>query len=184
METNDLYKGVILNYNNEPHVLVDKEFYKPGKGSSFTKVRLQNIRTGKLINDVFKSGAKIETLEVETKSMQYMYQDGSMAYFMNPKTFDQIQIELDSIPNKTDYLHEKGNYIMTFYEGSVIYVQIPVKLGLLVTETPDAVKGDTATNAYKEAILETGAKVMVPLFIKNGDRIIINTETNTYYSKE
>jgi elongation factor P len=182
--TNDIYKGMIINYNNEPHVVVEKEFYKPGKGGSFTKTKMQNIRTTKYVNIVYKSGEKIDELEVQTKSMQFMYLEGTRAYFMDPQTFEQIDIPLESVPGGTDYLHESGNYIMTFYEGTVIYVQVPAKLTLNVTETPDAVKGDTATNAYKDAILETGVKVQVPLFIKNGDRIIINTETNSYYSKE
>lgn len=182
--TNDIFRGMIINLNNEPHVVIEKEFYKPGKGGSFTRTRLQNIRTGKYVNQVFKSGEKIEELVVSKKTMQYLYHDESDAYFMDPQSFEQFNVKLEMIPGNTTYLHESANYILTFYEGDVIFAQLPAKITLAVTDTAEAVKGNTVNNAYKEAILETGAKVMVPLFIKNGDKIIVNTEENSYSSKE
>ncbi len=181
--TTDLSRGMIIKYNNEPCIIIDKEFYSPGKGGAFNRVRLKNIKTGKYVNTVFKSGEKVEELDVRNMTVQYLYADDNFGYFMNPTSFDQINVSLDIIPGKTDYLHESGKYIATIYEEEVIYIQLPAKLTLVVTDTFDAVKGDTATNASKEAVLETGVKVQVPLFIKNGDKIIINTETGTYFSK-
>ncbi len=175
---------MIIMFNGEPHILVEKEFYSPGKGGAFNRCKLKNIKTGKFVNHVFRSEEKVNELDVETRNMQYLYADDNFAYFMNPDTFEQINLSLDLIPGKTDYLHESGKYIMSFYEDEVIFVQLPAKISLIVTETSDAVKGNTATNAYKEATLETGLKVQVPLFIKQGDKIIINTDTGSYFSKE
>jgi len=181
--TFELRRGMIIEFNGEPHIIVEKEFRSSGKGSSLNRCRLKSIRSGKFFDQVFKAGEKVEELEVDTRTMQYVYIDGTEAYFMDPETFDQISLSVDNIPGGTDFLHTESKYIMTFYEGKVIYVQLPQKMTLQVTDTYDVVKGDTATNASKEATLETGVKVQVPLFIKKGDVIIINTETGTYFSK-
>ncbi|CAG1021114.1 Elongation factor P [Patescibacteria group bacterium] len=182
--TSELYRGMIIKHNNEPCILIEKEFYSPGKGSAFNRCKLKSIKTGKIVNVVFKSGEKVDELEVSTRNMQYLYADDNYAYFMNPDTFDQVTVPLEDIPGKTDYLHSDAKYIMSFYEDEVIYVQLPAKISLVITEAPEAVKGDTATNALKEVTVETGLKVKVPLFIKTGDKIIINTESGEYYSKE
>lgn len=182
--TTELYRGMIINFNNEPHILIEKEFYSPGKGGAFNRCRLKNIKNGKFFYHVFKSGEKVDELDIQTKTMQFIYTEGSDAYFMDPDSYEQIALPLDQIPNGSDFLHTDAKYIMSFYEGDVIYVQLPQKITLAVTETPDAVKGNTATNASKDATLETGAHVQVPLFIKGGDKIIINTESGTYFSKE
>lgn len=182
--TTDIYRGQIIKFNNEPHIVIDKEFYSPGKGGAFNRTRLQSIKTGKIVNHIFKSGEKIEELDVTTKTVQFSYVDGEIAIFMDPETFDQININMELIPGKTDFLHPDAKYIAKIYEDEVIYLQLPAKITLTVTETPDGVRGDTATNAMKDAIVETGAKIKVPLFIKNGDRIVINTDEWSYFSKE
>lgn len=182
--TTELYKGMIIEFNGEPHVMVEKEFRSSGKGASMNRCKLKNIKSGKFFEHSFKSGDKVEELDVETKSMQYVYKDSDQVTFMDQETFDQITISIEMIPGGTDYLHEDSKYIMTFYEEQVIFVQLPQKMTLQIIDTFDAVKGDTATNASKEATLETGVKIQVPLFIKNGERIVINTDTNTYFSKE
>lgn len=183
-DTTELRRGMIIRYNNEPHILVEKEFRSMGKGAAFNRVKLKNIKTGKFVNQVFKSGEKVEELDVTTMNMQYLYADGTNGYFMNPLNYEQISVSLDLIPGGTDYLHADAKYIMSVFEDKVIYVQMPPKIALIVTETADAVKGNTATNASKEAVLETGVKIQVPLFIKTGDKIIVNTDTGTYFSKE
>lgn len=181
--TTELYRGMIISFNNEPHILIEKEFRAMGKGSAFNRVKLKNIKSGKFVNHVYKSGEKVEELDVSTTNMQYLYADNESAYFMNPDTYDQTTVSLDIIPGRTDYLHTDAKYVMSFFEDQVIYVQLPGKIALTITDAPDAVKGDTANNALKEATLETGVKVKVPLFIKNGEKIWVNTETNEYYSK-
>lgn len=182
--TTELTRGMIIEFNKEPHILIEKEFYSPGKGGAFNRVRLKSIKTGKIFNHVFRSGEKVEELDIESKTMQYSYIEGSSAVFMDPETYDMVNVSLDLINGETNFLHEDAKYIISFYEGNPIYVQIPQKITLKIIDTFDAVKGDTATNASKEATLETGFKVQVPLFIKNGERIVINTDSGTYFSKE
>jgi elongation factor P len=183
-QSNEIYRGMIINFNNEPHVVVDKEFYSPGKGGAFNRVRMKNIKTGKIFYNVFKSGEKVEELEVQTQTMQYLYADNDNAYFMDPETFEQMSMLLEDIPGKMSYLHESGHYVMTFYQEKVIFVQMPSKITLTVTEAPDGSRGNTATNATKEITLETGLKIQAPLFIKVGDKVSISTETGTYSSKD
>lgn len=182
--TTEIRKGMIINYNNEPYLIISKEFYSPGKGAAFTRTKIKNIKTGKILNQVFKSGEKLEELDVETKTMQFLYADGKDIYFMDPVTFEQLSVPLDMIDGGTDFLHAEAKYIVIIYDGAAISVQLPAKIALKVVETSDAVKGNTSGSATKEAILETGAKVYVPLFIRQQDNVVINTETGLYVSKE
>jgi elongation factor P len=182
--TTEIRKGMIINYNNEPYIIIAKEFYSPGKGAAFTRTKIKNIKTGKILNQVFKSGEKLEELDVETKTMQYLYADGKEIFFMDPISFEQLSVAIDMIDGGTDYLHPEAKYIIIIYDGAAISVQLPAKIALKVVETSDAVKGNTSGSATKEAILETGAKVFVPLFITQEDTVVVNTETGLYVSKE
>ncbi|MCS7318041.1 MAG: elongation factor P [Candidatus Dojkabacteria bacterium] len=181
--TTELRKGMIIMYNNEPHVILDKEFYSPGKGGAFNRCKLKSIRTGKLVSTIFKSGEKVEELDVVSKTVQYVYHDSDKAVFMDPNTFEQYEVSLDSIAGGSNFLQHDAKYILTLFEDAPIYLQVPLKIVLQVVETPEAVKGDTVSNATKEAVLETGLRVQVPLFIKQGDKILVNTETGEYFSK-
>ena len=181
--TSEITRGMVIKYNNEPHIVIEKEFYSPGKGGAFTRTKIKNIKTGKILNQVFKSGEKLDQLDIETKTMQYLYEDGSDAYFMDPISFDQLTVSLDMIDGRSNWLHPDGKYII-IYEGQAISVQLPAKITLQVTETSDAVKGNTSGSATKDAVLETGVKVQVPLFIKPNEKIVVNTETLSYVSKE
>lgn len=182
--TSNITRGMIIMFNNAPHIILEKEFYSPGKGGAFNRTKLKNILNGKIISNVFKSGEKVDELDTETKTMQYLYYDDKDAYFMDPVTFDQISIPLDMIDGRTNWLHENGKYIVIMYDGQAISVQLPSKITLEVTETSDAVKGNTSGSATKEAILETGVKIQVPLFIKIGEKVVVNTDTQTYFSKD
>jgi elongation factor P len=181
--TNNIVRGMFILFNKEPHLVVDREFYSPGKGGAFNRVKLKSLKTGKIISQTIKTNEKVEEIDVETRTMQFIYVDGNDAYFMDPKTYDQISVPLSLIEGGSDYLHADGKYVTISYEGEVLSVQLPSKLTLVVTETTDATRGNTANNATKEAVLETGARVQVPLFIKQGERIIINTQTETYVGK-
>lgn len=181
--TTELYKGMIILFNNEPHVLLEKEFYSPGKGGAFNRCKLKAIKSGKIVSTIFKSGEKVEELDVVSMTVQFLYTDKNIAFFISSDTYEQYEVPIDMIQGGIDYLHNEAKYILTLYEDKPIYLQVPQKITLTVIETPEAVKGDTVSNATKEAILETGAKVDVPLFIKQGEKIIINTETGSYFSK-
>jgi elongation factor P len=182
--TSDISKGLIVKYNNEPHVIIEKEFCSMGKGGAFNRVKLRNIKSGKILSDTWSSNLKVEVYDdVFTKTVFFSYIDGSSVVFMDPETFEQYYVNSSFIDSGADWLHQDAKFQATFQGESIIYLQIPTKLTLKVIDTPDAIKGDTVNNNYKDAILETGAKVKVPMFIKNGDMIIVNTETREYFSK-
>ena len=181
--TTELRRGMIIMHNGEPCILIEKEFYSPGKGAAFNRCKLKSIKTRKITSEVIKSGTKVDELDVISKTVSFLYEDGINAYFMDPETFEQYDILLSEIQGGKSFLYTEGKYIITLYEGKPIYLQIPAKITLTVVSTPEGVKGDTVSNATKEAELETGLVVQVPLFIKNGDKIVVNTEEQTYYSK-
>lgn len=181
--TSDFVKGMVISYKGDPHVVLEKEFYKPGKGGAFNKTKLRNIKTGSVQNVTFKSDEKVEELDVEKKTMNFLYLNGASAVFMDPTTYDQVEVDLEKIPDGADFLHADGHYIFMFYDGDVISVELPLKLALIVKDTTDAVKGNTSTNATKEAELETGLKIQVPLFINTGDKVAVNTDAKSYVSK-
>lgn len=181
--TSNIVKGMYIFYNNEPHLVIEKEFYSPGKGAAFNRTRLKSLKTGKIIAHVFKSNEKVDEIDVETKTMQFLYVDGNDAVLMDPQTYEQISVSLDLIDHGTDYLHPDAKYVTVNYEGEVLSVQLPAKITLEIVDTTSATKGNTATNATKEAKLETGAVTQVPLFIKQGEKVVISTEAGTYFSK-
>lgn len=181
--TSEIKAGMYITLDGELYLIIEREFYKPGKGGAFNRVKLRNLKNGKVTSQTWKSDQKVEEVEVQSRSAQYLYVDGSDVHFMDSETFEQITLPLATVPGGTDYLHTDAKYIASYYQDKVISIQVPVKMTLTVTETSGAVRGNTAGNATKEAILETGAKVQVPLFISTGDKIIINTELNSYATK-
>jgi elongation factor P len=181
--TENLFQGQTIKYNNEIWVIISKEFAAMGKGSSFNRCKLKNLLTGKVIPITFKDGDKVEEIDVEKQTVQFLYDDGKMGFFMNPDTFEQIEFPLDDIAGRADFLHTEARYIASKYQGMIISIQLPIKIVLAVTETSAGVKGNTVNNTYKDAIMETGAKIQVPLFIQIGDKISINTEEVSYVSK-
>lgn len=181
--TTEIYQGQTINYNNELWVVIEKQFAAMGKGGSFSRTRLKNVLSGKVIPVTFKNGDTVDEVTVEKFSVQYLYADNENAYFMNPSNFEQFDFPLDSIAGGTDFLHNNASYIASRYNDKIIAVAVPIKINLQVTEAGDGAKGDTVNNATKEVTLETGAKIHVPLFIKTGDQIQINTELRSYTSK-
>lgn len=183
--TRDIEKGLIIMYNGEPTLIMEREFYKPGKGNALHKCKLKGLKSGKILNHTYRSGEEVETVEVETKTVVYSYADGSNGVFMDPKTFEMVEIPIDMIPGGTDYLLAEAKYILMTFQEKPLSIQLPPKLSLTVTDTADGGdKGDTTGNPTKEAKLETGITVQVPLFVKKGEKIIINTETGLYFSRD
>lgn len=182
--TDKIVRDMIIMYSGQPHLVVEREFYKPGKGGAYNRTKLKNLRSGKVISQTFKTTEKVEELDITTRSMNYLYLDGDSAYFMDPNSFEQISISTNSIPGGTDYLKEGEDYIVVSYEGEILSVKLPPKIVFEVTETAGADRGNTSGNATKDATLDTGLSIQVPLFIKNGDRVIVNTEFGEYVSKE
>ena len=181
--TSNINKGMYILFRGEPHIVLERLMTSQGRVSAFKKTKLKSLVSGKVLDQTFKSTDKVEEIDVETKTMQFIYVDGDDAYFMNPSTFEQIPVSLELIDGKTSYLHTEAKYVMMFYDNLPLAVNLPPSITLEVTKTTGAVKGNTATGATKNATVETGYLLQVPLFINEGDRISINTTTGQYTEK-
>jgi elongation factor P len=184
ISTAQFKKGIYLLFHDEPHMVVDISFVSPGKGSAFYKVKFKNLYSGRVIEYTYKSGEKVEEVLVETHEAEYSYYDGLSYVFIEPRTFDQYTVPAEVIGDDKVYLKEGLLYRLKFYEENPVGVTLPKSITCTVVETENSIKGDTATSAMKNAILDTGAKVLVPLFIKNGEEIMISTESGAYLSRK
>jgi elongation factor P len=168
----------------EIYTVLERAHHKPGKGGAFVRFKLKGIVTGKVIDHTVRAGTKMEAADVTTQTMQYLYQQGEDYIFMDLVSYEQLAIPGDLIGYASTFLVESTEAQVTMYEGKAIGVQLPQKMDFEVTETiDDAAKGNTATSATKEATIETGQVVQVPLFIKTGDRIRISTEDGSYLER-
>ena len=171
-------------FHDEPHSIVDITFVSPGKGSAFYRVKQKSLFTGRVVEYTYKSGEKVEEVLVETHEAEYSYFDGSNYVFIEPRTFEQYAVPTEVIGEDKIYLKEGVLYRIKFFEEKPVGITLPKSIILKVIEAENSVKGDTATNAMKNAVLETGAKVLVPLFVKIGEDISISTETGAYLSRK
>lgn len=181
--TADLKKGLCIIFNNEPHLVLEKTFVSPGKGSAFFRTKLKNLKTGVIFEFTFKSGEKIEPVSLQTREYQFLYKQGNEFIFMNPKNFEQISLKEELLGNYRNFLKEGDVCQILTLEGEAVGIKPPLKVKLRVIESENAVKGNTVTSATKPVKVETGYIVQVPLFIKEGDFIIINTETGEYVER-
>ncbi len=179
----DFKKGITISWNNGLWQIVDFQHVKPGKGAAFVRSKLKNIVTGAIREETFNPTEKFPLARIETKDMQYLYNDGELYYFMDPESFEQIPLNHDQVAEAILYIKENEFAQMRFYEGKPFEVTAPNFVELEITETEPGFKGDTATGANKPAIVETGAKVNVPLFVELGDKIKIDTRTGEYLSR-
>jgi len=179
--TADIRNGLVIDFNNDLCTIVEFQHVKPGKGGAFIRTKLKSIKSGKVLQNTFISGAKIDIQRVERRPYQFIYKDDSGYNFMHSETFEQVNIP-EEIINAPQFLKEGQSAEIVFHADTEtpLYCELPAFVELLITYTEPGLKGDTATNALKQATLETGAKVNVPLFINNGQRIKVDTRTNTY----
>lgn len=183
IKANQLKGGMFILYKEAPHEVIKCEFYFPGKGSAFARTRLKNVKTGNVYEYTYKSSESVETVEVETLELQYLYADGDTYYFMNPRTYDQFEVKEWVFDGKQKYLLPEMKMFFNQYEGEIIGVRFPPKVTLKVSEAHDAVAGNTVNAAKKPVMTETGVEVFVPLFVKQGEMIIVDTSTNEYVSR-
>lgn len=179
----DFRKGVTFEMEGEPHVVLEFQHVKPGKGAAFVRTKYRNILTGATREEAFNPADRFPKAHIETKQMQYLYSDGELYYFMDQDTFDQVPIPLDQVEDALLYLRENDVATIKFYKGTVFLVEAPNFVDLVVTETEPGVRGDTATNVTKAATVETGAVVQVPIFIETGEKIQIDTRSGEYLSR-
>ncbi|MCK4858832.1 MAG: elongation factor P [candidate division Zixibacteria bacterium] len=183
-DTTAIKKDVFIRFQGGVCIVTDFQHVNPGKGSAFVKTKLKNVSTGKVVENTFKVGEKVDVVTPDRAMMQYLYKDGSGYNFMDNESFEQVSISTDTLGDKKDYLTEGQEVIVLSLEGNALSVDIPKKLTFEVIEAMPAVKGDTASgNVRKEVTLETGVKLQVPLFINQGDRVVVNTETGEYVER-
>lgn len=180
----NLKKGEFMLKDGEIWRVEKAEFYAPGKGSALMKTRIKSIKAGKTMDMTFKSNETIETIEVNTVELQYLYKDAQSLYFMDEHTFTQFQLPAERAGNVAQYLKEGDKLFVLLYDGEAISLRPPQSVRLKVITAEDAIKGNTVTGAKKSVIVENGMTVLAPLFIKAGDTIVINPETGEYIERE
>lgn len=181
--TSDLKKGLCIMFREVPHIVVDKTFVSPGKGSAFYRTRLKNLKTGNVLEFTFKSGEKLEEASVEVQELQYLYPDGETLNFMNSRTYEQFNLSKDMVGSFFPLMKEGEGYQVYVLDNQAIAIRPPLKVFLKVAHAEAGAKGNTVTGATKEVEVETGYKVLVPLFIKEDDTISINVESGQYVER-
>ena len=182
--TADIKKDMVINFKDAPHMVVEFQHVNPGKGSAFVRTRLKNVQTGKVNEHTYKSGEEIDIIELDRANMQYLYKDADNYYFMDNRSFEQVGIPVTMVAEKGQYLKEGQEVSVYMHDTTPLTIDLPMKLKFKVTEAAPGVKGDTASGRVtKEATIETGAKVAVPLFVKEGDMIVVNTESGEYVER-
>lgn len=176
-------KGMTIEIDGQVWIVVDFQHVKPGKGAAFVRTKIKNIMTGNVLEKSFNPTEKFPKAMVERKEMQYLYSDGELYYFMDMETYDQLPLNKDKVEDALAYVTENMIVTIKFFKGEAFSVEPPNFVELTVTETEPGFKGDTATAGNKPAIMETGAKVMVPLFINQGDKIRVDTRTGEYMER-
>ncbi|MGM0436298.1 MAG: elongation factor P [Bacillota bacterium] len=181
--TNDFKTGLTIKHNDNLYQVMEFQHVKPGKGPAFVRSKLRNLRNGNITEKTWRAGEKVETAMIEKHAMQYIYKDGDRYVFMNTDTYEQIELPEDQIEYESNFLKEGLVVNVTFYGNEMLGVELPEKVTLKVTESVPGVKGNTATSATKDATLETGYLLQVPLFIDEGEQIVVDTRTGKYTAK-
>jgi elongation factor P len=181
--TSEFRGGLKVMLDGDPCVIIENEFVKPGKGQAFNRVKLRNLKSGRVIERTFKSGDSIEGADVVDTDMQYLYTDGEFWHFMVPDTFEQFAADANAVGDNAKWLKEQDICVMTLYNGVPLAVTPPNHVVLAVVETDPGVRGDTSGGGGKPATLETGAVVRVPLFVNIGDLIKVDTRSGEYVSR-
>ncbi len=183
INVNDFKTGMTIKVEGNIYTILEFQHVKPGKGAAFVRTKLKNLRTGSTIEYTFNSGIKCETARIERKPMQFLYNTGDVYTFMNMEDYSQVELDKSVLGDDIKYLKENLNLDITFYEGEVLGLILPDKVELKVTKTEPGVKGNTSQNALKDATLETGYEIRVPLFINEGETLIVSTKDGKYVSR-
>jgi len=180
---NDIRKGQVIKYNGEPHLVMETQHRTPGNLRAFVQVKMRNLRYGKSLDQRFASTDTIEVLPTEKKTLEFSYADRENYAFMDPETFETVELSATLIGDTKNFLTANGKVDVLFVDEKPLTIELPSSVNLKVTESADGVKGDTASNVQKPATLETGLIVQVPLFIKPGELIRISTADGTYMGR-
>jgi elongation factor P len=183
VDTSQFRNGLKIELDGEPFVIVYFQHVKPGKGGAFVRTKVKNLRTGRLLDRRFRSGEKVEVADIDDRKMQFLYRDGEQLVFMDSDSYDQIPFSSEQVGDAKKYLLENLEVDVLFWRGQPINIELPAFIEAAVTHCEPGMKGDTASGATKPATLETGAVVQVPLFVKEGERIRVDTRTGAYVER-
>ena len=181
--TNEFKSGLRILIDNDPCIIVENEFVKPGKGQAFNRVRIKNLKTGRTVEKTFKSGESVEAADVLDTEMQYLYSDGEFWHFMVPDTFEQHAADENAVAEAKQWLSEQDMCMVTLWNNTPLNVLPPNFVELEITETDPGIRGDTASGGVKPATLSTGAVVRVPLFVERGETVRVDTRSGEYVSR-
>ncbi|MFH1645798.1 MAG: elongation factor P [Candidatus Omnitrophota bacterium] len=183
IDTSDFKNGIAIVVDNILYQIIEFQHIKPGKGGAFVRTKLKNLRNKSVIDKTFRAGEKVEDAFIEYKNLQYTYNSGSVYHFMDTETYEEINIQTDSIGKKTDYLKEGMEINASYHKSTIVDINLPTSIELKITHTEPGIKGDTVGSSFKPATVETGAVIQVPLFINQGDIIKVDTRTGGYLGR-
>ena len=181
--TSDIRKGLKIEFKDEPYIIIDFLHVKPGKGGAFVRTKLKNLISGRVLDETFRSGEKLDRPDLEEKNMQYLYLDPQGYCFMDNESYEQVFLTEEQVGDLKNYLKENIDLNVLYFRGQPIGLDLPTTVNLVVVQSDPGVKGDTATGATKPATMETGLVVQVPLFINEGDLLKIDTRTGDYIER-
>lgn len=181
--TNDLKNGMTLNIDGSLWTVVEFQHVKPGKGPAFVRTKMKQVLTGKVVEKTFNAGVKVEVAVVEKREMQYLYKDGADFVFMDTVTYDQITISEATVGDAANFMLENAEVIVAMNEGNPLYVELPASVALEITYTEPGIQGDRSSGGTKPATLQTGIDIQVPLFIKQGEKVLVDTRDGSYLGR-
>ena len=181
--TNDLKNGIVLNLDGQLWTVTDFQHVKPGKGGAFVRTTLKNVLSGKVVDKTFNAGTKVETANVDKRSMTFLYKEGSDYVFMDGDTFEQIYVPAETVGDGANYLLDNTEVIVAVHDSTPLYVELPVTMELVVSHTDPGLQGDRSTGGTKPATLETGAQIQVPLFVTTGEKLKVDTRDGRYLGR-
>lgn len=181
--TNDLKNGMTLNIDGSLWTVVEFQHVKPGKGPAFVRTKMKQVLTGKVVEKTFNAGVKVEVAVVEKRDMQYLYKDGADFVFMDTVTYDQIAISEATVGDAANFMLENAEVIVAMNEGNPLYVELPASVALEITYTEPGIQGDRSSGGTKPATLQTGIDIQVPLFIKQGEKVLVDTRDGSYLGR-
>ena len=181
--TNDLKNGMVLNIEGQLWSVVEFQHVKPGKGPAFVRTKLKNVESNKTVDKTFNAGTKVETANVDKRTMQYLYNDGSSYVFMDTSTYEQLEVTPEVVGDAKNFMLENQEAIVATNEGRVLFIELPASVELLIAETEPGLQGDRSTGGTKPATLETGHTIAVPLFITTGEKVKVDTRDSSYLGR-
>ena len=181
--TNDLKNGMTLNLDGQLWNVIEFQHVKPGKGGAFVRTNMRSVLSGKVVEKTFNAGVKVEVASVEKRNMQYLYRDGEDFMFMDSTNYDQISVSKQTVGEAVDYLLENAGVVVAMHEGNPLFIEMPASVELVITYTEPGLQGDRSSGGTKPATVETGITIQVPLFIKQDEKVLVDTRTGAYLGR-